>query len=115
LVLCNPLFGTGVPPRLLADLRADRAAASLVRRACAAMARCETQADGAESALQVIGLMAPLFLTKPGLRHSFAELRYRLFFPYSPLHLAVWPFLWPILTLLQLPRFVLKRMRVRRG
>lgn len=115
LILCNRFFGAAIPRRLEAELRADRAVVVLERSSLAAMARCETRPDGAEGAWELVNQMAALFLTKPGFRHSIAELRYRLFVPYSPQHLAIWPSLWPILTLLQLPRFVLKRMQLRRG
>jgi Uncharacterised nucleotidyltransferase len=115
LLLCNRFFGTAVPQRLMAELRADRGVALLERSTFAVMALGETQAPDTESPWEVISLMAARFFTKPGLRHSIAEFRYRLFFPYSARHLAVWPTLWPILTLLQFPSFVLKRMLLRRG
>jgi hypothetical protein len=115
LLLCNRFFGTALPRRLIAELRTDQAVAVLERGTIAAMALCETRAEDAEGAWEVLSQMALRFLAKPGLRHSIAELRYRLFFPYSAQHSAVWPSLWPIVTLLQLPRFVLKRMRLRRA
>jgi hypothetical protein len=114
LLLCNRFFGTALPMRLMAELRTDQAVALLERNTLAAMARCETLADGAEDALTLVRAMAVLFFAKPSLRYFLAELRFRMFFPYSPQHLSVWLPLWPFLTLLQLPRFVLKRMRLSR-
>ena len=114
LLLCNRFFGTTLPARLIAELRADQALLALERSTIAAMKRCESQAEGAESAWQMLGLMAATFRMKPGWRYRVAELRWRLFFPYSPLHLALWPALWPVLTVLQFPGFVLKRMRLGR-
>jgi len=114
LLLCNRFFGTHLPERLLAELRTDQALLVLERSTLAAMWRCETHAEGTESASHMLNMMAALFLMKPGWRYAVAELRYRLFFPYSPTHLSVWTWLWPLLTLLQFPRFVLKRMRLGR-
>ena len=114
LLLCKRFFGTTLSERLTAELRSDRAILMLERSALAAIAQCENQADGTESAWQTLSLMATLFRVKPGWRYALAEIRYRLFSPYRPSYLAVWPWLWPLLTVLQFPRFALKRMRLRR-
>ena len=114
LILCNLFFCTAVPASLLAELRGDRGLLLLERSTIAAMGRCETQADGTESAWQMLSIIFSTFVMKRGWRYRAAELRFRLFFPYGPRHLAVWPWLWPILSLLEFPRFVLKRMRLRR-
>lgn len=113
LILCNRMFATALPPEL-AGLRDDPAVAALERRSLAAMRRCETRADDTESAWEMLNIAAAGFLLMPGWRYALAELRARLFFPYSPLHLALWPALWPLLTMLQFPRFALKRMRLGR-
>ena len=112
LLLCNRFFGVPLPGRLAAELRADRGLIALERRTLAAIAEREGRLDDAESASQALRRMAALFLIKPSWRYRLAELRYRLFFPYRPGHLSVWPALWPILTLLHFPRFVLKRIRL---
>ena len=115
LQLCHRLFGTPLPRKLIAEFASDARIARLERSTFAAMARCEAHADGAESAWEMLRLMADPFALKASWRYVAAEIRYRLFFPYSPTHLAIWPCFWPLLTMAQFPSFVRKRKALRRA
>jgi hypothetical protein len=115
LLLCNRLLGLALPPQFVDELRGDWAARWLESMALEAIALCSRTEFGREAPAHIVRMMIGHFLMKKGWRHSAAELRHKALMAYGESHLAMPVWLRFPYTILLVPRWFLKRIRLSRS
>jgi hypothetical protein len=113
IILCDRLLGLKVNRVFMEELESDFRVRILSRVSLLAMDVSRKPPTRVERLVEFAYLLVSFFLVERGWLHSWAELRQRAFFPYSPSYLFLPTWLWPIVTLLQMPRLIVKRLRLK--